>query len=108
MRYAWIETQRDCYPLGLLCRVLQVSRSGYTPGACVSLRPAFNGGSRSGRPPSSSPRSDGTYGYRRVHRDLMEDQEIPCCRETVRRVMGEWAWRAGTSDVSSDDRLGPR
>ena len=29
MRYAWIETQRDCYPLKLLCRVLQVTRSGY-------------------------------------------------------------------------------
>ena len=54
VRYAWIETQRDCYPLGLLCRVLHVRGSGdTTPGACVSLRPAFNGGSRSGRPPSS-------------------------------------------------------
>jgi len=29
VRYAWIETQRDSYPLKLLCRVLQVSRSGY-------------------------------------------------------------------------------
>ena len=29
MRYAWIEQQRDGYPLKLLCRVLQVSRSGY-------------------------------------------------------------------------------
>lgn len=26
MRYAWIETHRDCDPLGLLRRVLQVSR----------------------------------------------------------------------------------
>ena len=33
--------------------------------------------------------SHGTYGYRRVHRDLVDDQEIACCRETVRRVMGE-------------------
>ncbi len=29
MRYAWIDQQRDCYPLKLLCRVLQVARSGY-------------------------------------------------------------------------------
>jgi putative transposase len=33
--------------------------------------------------------SHGTYGYRRVHRDLIEDHEIACCRETVRRVMAE-------------------
>lgn len=29
MRYAWIQTQRDSYPLGRMCRILQVSRSGY-------------------------------------------------------------------------------
>ena len=90
MRYAWIETQRDCYPLGLLCRVLQVSRSGYyawrrrEPSARVQRREQI------GQAAQQSHRdSHGTYGYRRVHRDLVEDQEIPCCRETVRRIMGE-------------------
>lgn len=29
MRYAFIDAQRDSYPLGMLCRVLEVSRSGY-------------------------------------------------------------------------------
>jgi len=90
VRYAWIETQRDCYPLGLLCRVLQVSRSGYyawrrrEPSARVQRREQI------GQAAQQSHRdSHGTYGYRRVHRDLVEDQEIPCCRETVRRIMGE-------------------
>ena len=29
MRYAWIETQRTYYSVSRLCRVLDVSRSGY-------------------------------------------------------------------------------
>jgi len=69
---------------------LQVSRSGYyawrrrEPSARVQRREQI------GQAAQQSHRdSHGTYGYRRVHRDLVEDQEIPCCRETVRRIMGE-------------------
>jgi transposase InsO family protein len=69
---------------------LQVSRSGYyawrrrEPSARVQRREQI------GQAAQQSHRdSHGTYGYRRVHRDLVEDHEIPCCRETVRRVMGE-------------------
>ena len=29
MRFAFIETEKACYPVALMCRVLQVSRSGY-------------------------------------------------------------------------------
>lgn len=90
MRYAWIETQRDSYPVGLLCRVLQVSRSGYY--AWRRRRPSARDQRREqiGQAAQRSHRdSHGTYGYRRVHRDLVEDHEMTCCRETVRRVMGE-------------------
>lgn len=90
MRYAWIHTQRDSYPLGLLCRVLQVSRSGYyawrrrEPSARAQRRQEIaRAAQRSHRD------SHGTYGYRRVHRDLIEDHQIACCRETVRHVMGD-------------------
>ena len=69
MRYAWIETQRDSYPLKLLCRVLQVSRSGYyawrrrQPSARVQRRQQI------GQAAQQSHRdSHGTYGYRRGHR----------------------------------------
>ena len=90
MRYAWIETQRDCYPLGLLCRVLQVSRSGYyawrrrEPSTTAQRRQQIARAVQ-----QSHDDSHGIYGYRRVHQDLMEDHEIACCRETVRQVMGE-------------------
>ncbi len=90
MRYAWIDQQRDDYPLKLLCRVLQVSRSGYyawrrrEPSATAQRRQQI------GQAAQQSHRdSHGTYGYRRVHRDLVDDREIACCRETVRRVMAE-------------------
>jgi putative transposase len=90
VRYAWIETQRDFYPLGLLCRVLQVSRSGYyawrrrEPSATAQRRQQIARAAQ-----QSHADSHGIYGYRRVHQDLMEDHEIACCRETVRQVMGE-------------------
>ena len=90
MRYAWIQTQRDDYPLGLLCRVLKVSRSGYyawrrrLPSATAQRRRMIAWAAQ-----QSHDDSHGTYGYRRVHRDLIEDHEITCCRETVRQVMGQ-------------------
>lgn len=90
MRYAWIHTQRDCYPLNLLCRVLQVSRSGYyawcrrQPSARAQRRQEIARAAQ-----RSHGDSHGTYGYRRVHRDLIEDHQIACCRETVRHVMGD-------------------
>jgi putative transposase len=76
--------------LKLLCRVLQVSRSGYyawrgrAPSASAQRRQQI------GQAAQESHRdSHETYGYRRVHHDLVDDYEIPCCRETVRRVMAE-------------------
>ncbi len=91
MRYAWIDQQRDCYPLKLLCRVLQVSRSGYYAWRRREPSPRAQRRRQIGQAAQQSHRdSHGTYGYRRVHRDLVDDQEIACCRETVRRVMAEW------------------
>ena len=29
MKYAWIKKQRDSYPIQTMCRVLQVSKSGF-------------------------------------------------------------------------------
>jgi putative transposase len=90
VRYAWIETQRDSYPVGLLCRVLQVARSGYyawrgrEPSRSTQRRRQIGQAAR-----QSHRDSHGTYGYRRVHCDLVDDHEIACCRETVRRVMAE-------------------
>jgi len=90
VRHAWIHSQRDFYPVGLLCRVLKVSRSGYyawrrrEPSAGTQRRQEIARAAH-----QSHDASHGTYGYRRVHRDLIEDHAIACCRETVRRVMAD-------------------
>lgn len=90
MRYAWIDKHRDSYPVGLLCRVLKVSRSGYYawrrrgPSAAGQRRQQIAQAAQ-----QSHRDSHGTYGYRRVHRDVVEDHQIDCCRETVRRLMSD-------------------
>jgi len=90
VRCAWIDEQRDFYPVNLLCRVLTVSRSGYyawrrrEPSAGTQRRREMAQAAQ-----HSHRDSHGIYGYRRVHRDLVDDHEIACCRETVRRVMAD-------------------
>jgi hypothetical protein len=49
VKYAWIDAHRDQYDISRLCRVLQVSRSGYCqwrvrpPSARSQRRVAFDG-----------------------------------------------------------------
>ena len=90
MRCAWIDEQRDFYPVGLLCRVLKVSRSGYYAWRRREPSPGTQRRQEIAQAVQHSHRdSHETYGYRRVHRDLVEDHEIACCRETVRHIMAD-------------------
>ena len=87
MRYSWIKKERKSYPLTLLCRVLQVSTSGYygwlgrKPSAQKQRRDAMAKAAA-----QSHAESHKIYGYRKVWEDLAE-QNIACCEETVRGVM---------------------
>lgn len=87
MKYAWIKEYDKEFPVKVMCDVLQVSTSGYY--------------SRLGHKPSAQLQrrehiaraaarfyfeSKRIYGYRKVHRDLL-DASVVCCAETVRRVM---------------------
>ena len=89
MKYAWIKTHRDCYPVTTMCRVLGVSRSGFyawqkrEPSASEQRRAEIAQAAA-----AAHEESHGIYGYRKVHDDLHE-QQIDCCRETVRKVMQE-------------------
>ena len=90
MRCAWIDEQRDFYPVGLLCRVLKVSRSGYYAWRRREPSPGTQRRQEIAQAVQHSHRdSHETYGYRRVHRDLVDDHEIACCRETVRHIMAD-------------------
>ena len=88
MRYAWIQSHLDSFPLTALCRVLKVSRSGYyafrkhKPSAQKQRRDQIAKAVK-----QSHEASKGIYGHRRVHSDVSEDFKIQCCKETVRLVM---------------------
>jgi putative transposase len=89
VKYAWIENHRDQYPVRRLCQVLGVSHSGYyhwrrrRPSRQAQQREQIRQAAR-----EAHHASHGIYGYRKVHEDLQE-QNILCCLESVRRAMRE-------------------
>jgi transposase InsO family protein len=87
MMYRFVERERASYPVATMCRVLEVSTSGFW--------------AWSKRPPSARARSDaeltdtirdihsrsrGTYGMPRVHAEL-RDTGTHCSRKRVARLM---------------------
>lgn len=87
MKYAWIKKHRRLFPTSVMCRVLQVSTGGYYDSVkrnpCSGLirhRAIAQAAAR------SYFQSNRIYGYRKVYKDLQEENII-CCRETVRRIM---------------------
>lgn len=110
--FRFIDAERANYPVSLLCRVLEVSRSGYY---------AFKS-----RPPSRRSeddaafterirevheRSQRTYGYPRVHAEL-RSLGVECGRRRVARLMRESGIRGcmrgkGRSTTRRDDRSPP-
>ncbi len=93
MRFAFIDAEKANYPMHLLCRVLQVSRSGYytwrrrKPSSRAledeRLRPKVLEAFETGR---------GTYGSPRV-RDELIDQGVTIGRKRVSRLMRELGLR---------------
>jgi putative transposase len=89
MRFAFIDVEKTSYPMRILCRVLEVSRSGYyawctrKPSAREledeRLRPKIVEAFKTGR---------GTYGSPRV-RDELIDQGFEIGRKRVARLMRE-------------------
>ena len=87
MKYAWVNNHCDSYDVNRLCRVVEVSRSGYYRwlGAAASETER-----RSARIGDEAKRvfeeNHGSVGYRKVHEQLV-DENVACCRETVRKVL---------------------
>lgn len=89
MKYAWIQSHRDSYAVAMMCAVLKVSTSGYY--AWLQHKPSQTQQRRAVIAQAAEQaycQSHRIYGYRKVHDDLQE-QRIACCRETVRKVLGE-------------------
>jgi putative transposase len=69
---------------------LKVSTSGYYE--WMSRRPSVREEKRQAiaeKAATFHARSRKIYGYRKVHRDIMEETELVCCEKTVRKVMCE-------------------
>lgn len=87
MRFRWIKRHRRSYPLAVMCRVLQVSTSGFYGRLTREPSKREQRRYRITRAAARSHfESHRIYGYRKVWRDLV-DQQIFCCAETVRRVL---------------------
>ncbi len=87
MRYRWIAEHRKQFPIAALCRVMQVSKSGYYAWAS---RPESR---RAGRNrvlvvqiKAAHTRSRKTYGRRRIHVQLQQDG-VRCSQGRVARLM---------------------
>jgi len=89
MRYQWIKKHRRRYPLVLMCRILQVSTSGFYDWSGRAPSPQQQRRETIAQAAARSHfESHRIYGYRKVWEDLTE-QKIACCPETVRRVLRE-------------------
>ena len=94
MRFCFIATEKACYPVTLMCRVLQVSRSGYYAWA---KRPAAERRRQDQRltleVAAIHAESRGRYGSPRVHAELRERGER-IARKRVARLMRAAGLRA--------------
>ena len=96
MKYACIRVHRQEFPVVLMCRVLEVSRSGFYAAErrAPSPRAAQNQSLRMiiG---AIHETSRGTYGSPRIHRELLATGQ-PCGRNRIARLMRESGLRAKT------------
>ncbi len=87
MRYAFIEQERRNYAVGLLCRVMQVSRSGFY---AWWRRPKSEQAERdevlTEKIRAIHAQSRGNYGAPRVHAELC-DQRVGCGKKRIARLM---------------------
>lgn len=94
MRFAFIDVEKACFPISVLCRVLQVSRSGYH---AWRKRPESEHARRDRElgvlVRASHEASRGRYGSPRVHADLVEAGHH-VSRKRVVRLMQEQELRA--------------
>ena len=95
MKYAFIRAHASMFKTAVLCRVVQVSRSGYydwlkrTPSRRSQRRKELGN-----HVAASFYASREVYGYRKVHADLIQEKHVNVCGETVRRVMRERGLRS--------------
>jgi putative transposase len=96
VKYAWIQTHRDSFPVALMCDVFDVSKSGYY--AAID-RPASPRARRHERIKAAvaqvHARSHGIYGSPKIAQALAERDDLEsACRNTVASAMRELGLRS--------------
>lgn len=91
MKYVWIEEHRDSFPITAMCRVLQVSKSGFQQWR--TAEPSARA-ERSARIRDTVrevySQSGGIYGSRKIARRMRDDEHLEsACRNTVATAMRE-------------------
>jgi len=95
VKYAWIQEHTQAFPVRAMCRVLEVSASGYydwrtrKPSAREVRHELLSDAVETFHEDSKR-----IYGYRKVHQDIAHAFEEPCCEETVRIIMKDKGLRA--------------
>ena len=91
MKFAWIKSHCDSFPIATMCRVLQVSRSGFYKWRNAKPSP------RAQRTEAIKAdilklfeRFEGIYGSYKIAEELKADKKMEtACRNTVARAMKE-------------------
>lgn len=95
MKYAWIQEHTVEFPVRMMCRIFEVSVSGYYDWR--TRKPSMQK-IRHARLCKAvehfHEESKRVYGYRKVHEDIVHAFEEPCCEETVRLIMKDKGLRA--------------
>lgn len=88
MKYTWIKEHSSQFPIEDMCNVLKVSSSGYY--SFCSRKPS-DVSLKSMQLESNILKiykdNNKIYGYRKIYKDIAEENKIFCCQETVRRKM---------------------
>lgn len=91
MKYAWIQEHRDSFPVSVMCRVLQVSTSGFyksrraTPSRRAQRTEAIKASIR-----VIYEQSNGIYGSYKIADQMRANEQLEsACRNTVARAMRE-------------------
>ena len=86
MKYAWIKKHQRLFPTAVMCRLLNVSSSGYYDSVQRQASPQQIRRQAIAQAAAVSYfENRRVYGYRKVYDDVIET--IACSEETVRRMM---------------------
>ena len=99
MRYAWIHEHRDSYPVAVMCRVLQVSASGYYRSLKAEPGPRAQRSARIHDAVAAVfEASNEVYGSAKIARSLETDPDLEtACRNTVAKAMREMGLKSRVS-----------